>query len=42
MRNDGKIHGAYKALEERMRKVAEADNDVFLPNPQADVPYIMS
>ena len=38
MKNDEKFDVAYQALENRMKKLAEADGDVFLPNPQPDSP----
>ena len=34
MRIDSGFHAAYRALEQRMRTLAEADGDVFLPNPE--------
>jgi len=34
MRIDGGFHTAYRKLEERMKARAEADGDVFLPNPE--------
>jgi hypothetical protein len=34
MRIDEVFHTAYRELEERMRALAEADGDVFLPNPE--------
>ena len=34
MRIDGGFHTAYRELEERMKALAEADGDVFLPNPE--------
>jgi hypothetical protein len=38
MRNDGSFHAAYRELEERMKALAEADGDVFLPNPEPEGP----
>jgi len=32
------FHIAYRELEERMKALAEADGDVFLPNPEPDGP----
>lgn len=34
MRIDEVFHTAYRELEERMKALAEADGDVFLPNPE--------
>lgn len=34
MRIDGGFHTAYRELEERMKALAEADGDVFLPNAE--------
>ncbi len=34
MRMDGSFHTEYRELEERMKALAEADGDVFLPNPE--------
>lgn len=38
MRIDGSFHAAYRDLEERMKALAEADGDVFLPNPEPEGP----
>ena len=38
MRIDGGFHAKYRELAERMRTLAEADGDVFLPNPEPDGP----
>ena len=38
MRIDGSFRVAYRALEERMKALAEADGDVFLPNPEPEGP----
>jgi hypothetical protein len=40
---DESFHTAYRELEERMKVLAEADGDVFLPNPEplATVQYIL-
>ena len=35
---DGSFHAAYRKLEERMKVLAEADGDVFLPNPEPEGP----
>lgn len=35
---DGSFHAAYRRLEERMKAFAEAQGDVFLPNPQPEGP----
>ena len=37
------FHSAYQELEERMKELAEADGDVFLPNPKphAPVQYVL-
>jgi len=43
MQNDRSFHAAYQNLEERMKTLAEADGDVFLPNPEPEGPvqYIL-
>jgi len=40
---DESFHKAYRALEEKMKALAEADGDVFLPNPEplGPVQYIL-
>jgi hypothetical protein len=38
MRIDGSFHAAYRELEGRMKVLAEADGDVFLPNPEPEGP----
>lgn len=38
MRVDGGFHIAYRALEERMKALAKAEGDVFLPNPEPSGP----
>ena len=40
---DESFHTAYRELEERMKVLAEADGDVFLPNPEplGTVQYIL-
>jgi hypothetical protein len=38
MRIDEGFHAAYRALEERMKALAEAEGDVFLPNPEPEGP----
>jgi len=40
---DESFHTAYRELEERMKRLAEADGDVFLPNPEplGTVQYIL-
>ena len=40
---DGSFRAEYRALEERMRELAEADGDPFVPNPEPDgpVPYVL-
>lgn len=38
MRNDQDFLAAYRELEERMRRLAEAEGDVFLPNPEPTGP----
>jgi hypothetical protein len=38
MRVDGSFHSAYRDLEGRMKALAEADGDVFLPNPEPEGP----
>jgi hypothetical protein len=38
MRVDGSFHAAYRDLEGRMKALAEADGDVFLPNPEPEGP----
>jgi len=38
MRIGRSFHVAYRALEERMKVLAEADGDVFLPNPEPEGP----
>ena len=35
---DGNFHAAYRALEARMKALAEADDHVFLPNPEPEGP----
>jgi hypothetical protein len=43
MQIDDSFHAAYRELEERMKALAEADGDVFLPNPepQRRVEYVL-
>jgi hypothetical protein len=43
MRTDGSFYTAYRELEERMKALAEADGDVFLPNPEpvGPVQYVL-
>ena len=43
MRIDGGFHTAYRELEERMKALAEADGDVFLPSPEplGPVQYVL-
>jgi len=38
MRTDGNFQAQYRALEERMKALAEAYGDIFVPNPQPDAP----
>jgi len=38
MQNCDSFHAAYRKLEERMKALAEADGDVFLPNPEPEGP----
>jgi hypothetical protein len=38
MRVEGSFHTAYRELEERMKALAVADGDVFLPNPEPEGP----
>jgi hypothetical protein len=38
MRIDTDFHAAYRALEKRMKALAVADGDVFLPNPEPEGP----
>lgn len=38
MRIDLNFHAAYRVLEERMKALAEAQGDVFVPNPQPEGP----
>jgi hypothetical protein len=38
MRDQQKFDADYKALEPRMKERADADGDVFLPNPQPEGP----
>jgi adenylosuccinate lyase len=38
MRSVDSFHTAYRKLEERMKALAEADGDVFLPNPEPEGP----
>jgi len=40
---DGSFHTGYRELEERMKERAEADGDVFLPNPEplGPVQYVL-
>jgi hypothetical protein len=40
MRVDESFHAAYRDLEGRMKALAEADGDVFLPNPERKGPSI--
>src|SRR4051812_17984325 len=35
---DESFHAAYRELEQRMKALAEADNRVFLPNPEPSGP----
>src|SRR5450759_1165356 len=43
MRIDGGFHTVYRELEERMKALAEADCNVFLPNPEplGPVDYVL-
>jgi hypothetical protein len=38
MRIDGSFQTRYRALEERMRALAEDDGDIYLPNPEPEGP----
>jgi hypothetical protein len=38
MRPDLSFHAAYRELEGRMKRLAEADGDIFLPNPEPGGP----
>lgn len=38
MQVDERFHAAYQELEARMKALAEADGDVFLPNPEPEGP----
>jgi hypothetical protein len=38
MQPDSSFSAAYRALEQRMQTQAEADGDVFLPNPAPERP----
>ncbi len=38
MRVDGSSHAAYRDLQGHMKALAEADGDVFLPNPEPEGP----
>lgn len=38
MRIDGRFHNSYRQLEDRMKARAEADGDIFLPNPEPSGP----
>jgi hypothetical protein len=40
---EGRFHTAYRELEERMKALAEADGDIFLPNPEpiGPVQYVL-
>jgi hypothetical protein len=38
MQIDRSFHTAYRELEEKMKALAEADGDVFLPNPEPPSP----